>query len=120
MVIRACAAGLSRFWGHMHRCRPRLLLPRLLLSCSPSSPVLSWNNRADTAQGRRASLMRPCLPAYRRASCPATLGRDGLDLQTEPVHVDIHHRIVGFVGRAAEGVGHEDDPEAHQTRPSRL
>src|SRR5689334_13823085 len=40
------------------------------------------------------------------------LHRDRLDLLSEPVHVDIHHRVVGLVSRTAKRVLDEDDAEA--------
>ena len=56
-------------------------------------------------------LMRPsprrALPAFEKQ-----FSRDGFDLLAEAVHIDIHHRVVGFIGRAAKCVGDEDDAKA--------
>src|SRR6185369_6404786 len=54
-------------------------------------------------------------PALAGCSGPAGeegLSRDGFDLLAKPVHVNVHHGVVGFIRRAAKSIGHEDDAEA--------
>ena len=55
--------------------------------------------------------MRFALPALKKS-----LRRDGLNLLSEPIHVDIHHCVVRFVSRTAKRVLHEDDPKAPVNR----
>ena len=56
--------------------------------------------------------MRPCAAACPWPAIEQGLRGDGFDLLAETVHVDIHHGVVGFVGRAAKRIGDEDDAEA--------
>lgn len=51
--------------------------------------------------------MKFCLPAFKKS-----LRRNGLNLLSEPIHVDIHHRVVRFISRTAKRVLYEDDPKA--------
>ena len=53
------------------------------------------------------------LPAFQKR-----LGRNGFNLLAEAVHVNIHHGVVGFIGRTAQGIGNEDDAEAPVDAPS--
>ena len=53
------------------------------------------------------ALMMPGAAAFLRAIYPAGFAGYGFDLFAEAVHIDIHHGIVGFIGRVAKSVGHE-------------
>ena len=114
---RAAALPQALSRGPQKTGRAAKLIRQLLQE--PVEPFLTDGCPLPVSFGRRIctrcdglELMRLCAAALPGQLSRRVSRRDGLDLLAEPIHVDIHHGVVGFIRRAAKSVGHEDDAEA--------